>query len=250
MRRERLSLDDIGNIPEDIRTRPHYNTLNENWQSNKHRGKHALLRIILSYFKWKIFALFIMQAIVTLGLTLQSLLLKQVLNYIQSDSTDQKPMIIALAFAISMLTYIFVSKIVFENAGYYQVKFEVQLKQAIISMMYTKVLRVSPSTNKKFEKGRLVNMIQNDSVSTTFVFKEFPLLLVQPFHMIFIVISLYFLIDYLVFAAVGLVTLSTFLNYLIARWSASVQKVWFKYIDRRLHKIGESIDNIKIIKFN
>ena len=107
-----------------------------------------------------------------------------------------------------------------------------------------------PFSNKKLEKGRLVNMIQNDSVSTTFVFKEFPLLLVQPFHMIFIVISLYFLIDYLVFAAVGLVALSTFLNYLIARWSASVQKVWYKYIDRRLHKIGESIDNIKIIKFN
>ena len=250
MRKDRLSVDDIENIPDDIQTKPHYKTLIQSWEDSKHRGNYALLRIILSYYKWKIFALFIIQLIITFGTTLQQLLLKEILSYIESDNADQKQQIRALTFAITMLTYIFLSKIINENAGYYVVKFEVQLRQAITSMMYSKVLRVSPSTNKKFEKGRLVNMIQNDANSITFVFEDFPQLLAEPFHMIFIIISLYFLIDYLVVIAVVLVIISTFINYLIAKWNASVQRVWLKYIDRRIHKISESIDNIKIIKFN
>ena len=250
MRKDRLSVDDIENIPDDIQTKPHYKTLIQSWEDSKHRGNYALLRIILSYYKWKIFALFIIQLIITFGTTLQQLLLREILSYIESDNADQKQQIRALAFAITMLTYIFLSKIINENAGYYVVKFEVQLRQAITSMMYSKVLRVSPSTNKKFEKGRLVNMIQNDSDSTTFVFEELPQFLAQPFQMVFIIISLYLLIDYLVVVAVIFMIVSTFIFYLIAKWNAYVQKQWLKYIDKRLNKLNESIENIKIIKFN
>ena len=125
-----------------------------------------------------------------------------------------------------------------------------QSKQALISMMYSKVLRVSPSTNKKFNKGRLVNMILNDSNSTGFIFEQIPKLLVVPFNMMFILVSLYLLIDYVIIVAIVLVALFNLVNFLIAKWTAIIQRLWLKYIDKRISKINECVDNIKIIKLN
>ena len=182
--------------------------------------------------------------------TFQPFLLKRVLNYIESDTIEDQSKMEALLITSLMLVYMLLSNIINENIEFYITKYKVQSKQALISMMYSKVLRVSPSTNKKFNKGRLVNMILNDSNSTGFIFEQIPKLLVVPFNMMFILVSLYLLIDYVIIVAIVLVALFNLVNFLIAKWTAIIQRLWLKYIDKRISKINECVDNIKIIKLN
>ena len=251
MRKGRLSLDVIGEIPKEITTKYHYDDLSQCWEENKHRGNYALFRSMLSWYKWKIFGLFLIQLIISFAENFEPLLLKEVLNYIESDdSEDHKSRTRALIFAGLTLASMLLSNIITENMEFYMVKFEVQLRQALISMMYSKVLRVSPATNRKFDKGRLVNMILNDSNNINFVFEQIPLLLVVPFTMLFILISMYLLIGYVIIVGIALVLLFSIINYFLARLTAMFQKIWFKYIDKRINKITECLDNIKIIKFN
>ena len=182
--------------------------------------------------------------------TFQPFLLKRVLNYIESDTIEDQSKMEALLITSLMLIYMLLSNIINENIEFYITKYRVQSKQALISMMYSKVLRVSPSTNKNFNKGRLVNMILNDSNSTGFIFEQIPKLLVVPFNMMFILVSLYLLIDYVIIVAIVLVALFNLVNFLIAKWTAIIQRLWLKYIDKRISKINECVDNIKIIKLN
>ena len=57
-------------------------------------------------------------------------------------------------------------------------------------------------------------------------------------------------IGYVIIVAIALVLLFSIINYFLARLTAMFQKIWFKYIDKRINKITECLDGIKIIKFN
>ena len=219
-------------------------------RTNKNQGKYALLKSALLINKWKIFGLFVVELFVSLAETLQPLLLERVLNYIESDTTEKNEKIKTLIFVVLMLLYILLSRIIKENINYYGNRYEIQLRQALIAMMYSKALKVTPSTNKGFNRGRLVNMIQNDLNTLVFLFDQLPGIFRVPFLVISILVSLYILVGYVVVAALFLALIFTFINYLIAKWAASFQRRWFECIDQRINKINESIDNIKPIKFN
>ena len=137
-----------------------------------------------------------------------------------------------------MLVYILLSKIITENIEFYILKFQVQLKQALISMMYSKVLLVSPSTSKRFNKGRLVNMILSDSSSSGFIFDQIPKILTVPFKMIFVLVSLYLLMEHVIIVAIALLVLFNLINFFIAKWTAMIQKIWLKYLDKRINKLA------------
>ena len=179
------------------------------------------------------------QLVLSFVATIQPLLLEQVMNYIESDTTEQKAQTKAIIFALILLLYMMLSKIIIINIGFYVMKFIVQLKQSLVSMMYAKILKVSVSTNKRFNQGRLVNMILNDSHSAVFVFEQIPAILVVPFTLIFILTSLYFLIDYVIIVPIIIIMFLYIINYVIARIAAILQRKWYLYIDKRFHKINE-----------
>ena len=224
--------------------------LEKSWKRNKNRGKHAFCKTLILSNKLKIFIVFLMDLVLTFADTAEPLLLKQVISYVESDESSKHGLTKALIYTVLYLLFIFLYKILNQQKEFYKLMFKVQIKQATIAMLYGKVLRVSPATNKKISKGRMVNMIQNDSDNSSFIYEQLTKALRLPFGIISVLISLYVLINWVLAVVIGITIVIIFVNYILAKWNASVQKLWLKYIDMRLQKISEATENIKVLKFN
>ena len=84
-------------------------------------------------------------------------------------------------------------------------------------------------------------MSQNDTMKIVEIFETLPKLMIFPFIVCFILLSLYFLIGFLIIYAIAMVMMLGILNYLIAKWQASIQKYRLKTLDRRIEKVTETI---------
>ena len=224
--------------------------LEKSWNRNRNRGKHAFLKTLILSNKLKIFIVFLMNLVLTLADAAKPLLLEQVISYVESDESSKHGLTKALIYTVVYLLFIFVYKILNQQKEFYKLIFKVQIMQATTAMLYGKVLRVSPATNKKISKGRMVNMIQNDAISTSFIYEQLTKAMRLPFGIISVLISLYLLINWVIVVVIGITLIITLINYILARWNASAQKLWLKYIDKRLQKISEATENIKVLKFN
>ena len=155
-----------------------------------------------------------------------------------------------LFYTITMLSSLLVEKLLKEHLKFYKLKSKVQARQAINAVIYSKVLEVSPSSNRSFDKGRIINMSQSDVDYVTEALVSFPQEINLPFKICFLMISLYILIGNIIVIILGVMIVFIIINYLLAKLLAIVQKAKLKALDTRLHKLNEAIENIKILKLN
>ena len=172
------------------------------------------------------------------------------MKYIETENTTRNDEYRAIFFVILMLFVLFLSRILNENMTFYELKVGTQAKQGIRSMIYTKILRLSPATNKRFNKGDIISFTQIDANKVTFVFDTFPDVIKIPIKILFLIISLYMFIGPSFLAAVCVILIFGIINYFIAIMSKRVQRLRMKRTSKRIHRVTEIIDNIKLIKFN
>ena len=171
----------------------------------------------------------------------EPLILKEIILYIESEEVSNDAKLTALMYTLLLLLNLFFYKILDENLRLYKLKVKTQVNQAVTAMIYSKLLKVSSSTNKLFDRGWLINMSQNDTMKIVEIFETLPKLMIFPFIVCFILLSLYFLIGFLIIYAIAMVMMLGILNYLIAKWQASIQKYRLKTLDRRIEKVTETI---------
>lgn len=73
------------------------------------------------------------------------------------------------------------------------------------SLIYSKILKVTPSTNKRFKKGELINITQNDVDKIKFLFENLPMVSKLPFYLLFLIIMMYIYIGWVFTIAVVIV---------------------------------------------
>ena len=149
-----------------------------------------------------------------------------------------------------MVVSLFFSRVLNENTNYYQLKVGTQAKQGIGSMIYSKVMKLSPLATKSYNKGDMVSLSTVDADKVTFVFDTFPDVIIIPCKILFLIISLYMFIGIALFAAIGVIVIFIIANYIVAVFSKRVQRQRMKRTSNRIHKVTEIVDNIKLIKFN
>ena len=96
----------------------------------------------------------------------------------------------------------------------------------------------------------MITFTQVDAEEIGFVFGMFHDAIKVPIKVLFLIISLYMFIGISFLAALGVIIIFGYINYFIAIVSKSVQKTKMKSMSKRIHKVSEIIDNIKVIKFN
>lgn len=180
----------------------------------------------------------------------QPLILREVIIYIEAKDTTSTDMYKALGYAFLMIFSIFMVRVYRERRVTTELKLSTQWCQAVSSLIYSKILKVTPSTNKRFKKGELINITQNDVDKIKFLFENLPMVSKLPFYLLFLIIMMYIYIGWVFTIAVVIVFVFWFVSYVLARWSASIKKLHLKATDQRIHKISEIIDSIKVIKFN
>lgn len=240
----------LGNIPYDESAEYQKIIIEKEWNKRTDKGENAFVRTLVSWYKWKLLLIFFMNFILAVMDGVQPYLLKEIIIYLEEKDTTNKDLAVTLTIAVAMIVNIFVNRVFREYRLTYEIKLALQSKQAISAMIFSKILKVSPSTNKKFKKGELINMTTNDAGRMFFIFETLTNVSRLPFIMLFLMILLYIFIGWVFSVAIVVIIIFCLVNYFLARWSAAIQKVRLTTMDERIHKISEVVDNIKVIKFN
>ena len=177
-------------------------------------------------------------------------MLREIIRYIENQNVTKSDEYWAIFFVILMVLSLFLSRVLNENTNYYQLKVGTQAKQGIGSMIYSKVMKLSPMATKSYNKGDMVSLSIVDADKVTFVFDTFPDVIIIPCKIIFLIISLYIFIGIALLAAIGVIVIFIIANYIIAVLSKRVQRQRMLRTSNRIHKVTEIVDNIKLIKFN
>jgi ABC-type bacteriocin/lantibiotic exporter with double-glycine peptidase domain len=155
---------------------------------------------------------------------------------------------IGLVFA-----YIFAStgaNIFNEQANFYQNLLGDKAYAALIALIYNKTLKVSPSTNKQFGQGEIINFIQVDAMKAAEVAWCFPPVARLPIQLMFSLAFLFYYFGVYLFAAFGIAFVMIVLNFFIAIWNSKLQDKVLERKDKRMNTTTEVVNNIKIIKLN
>ena len=123
------------------------------WSQCKHKGKYTLLRIIIFKYFWKLIVIFLMFLTVSILQLSEPLILKEIILYIESEEVSNDAKLTALMYTLLLLLNLFFYKILDENLRLYKLKVKTQVNQAVTAMIYSKLLKVSSSTNKLFDRG-------------------------------------------------------------------------------------------------
>ena len=142
------------------------------------------------------------------------------------------------------------SKLISEQASYKQGLIGTKAYGAIVSTIYSKILRVSPATNKEFTQGQIINFIQVDSEKVSQVAFVFPGVAKLPFQLIFALVYLFYYFGVYIFIALGVCLVIVFINFFFAVINAKFQEKVLSLKDNRMKTTTEIISNVKVIKLN
>ena len=219
-----LKLPELGTIPQDESSRYQKYIIEQRWINNRGPNKRGLFRIITSCFRWSLASIFLLSQIVTLIEVSIPFLLREIIRYIEAEDATKSEEYWTIFFVVLMVLSLFFSRVLNENTNYYQLKVGYQAKQGIRSMIYSKVMKLSPIATRLYNKGDLISLSQVDADKVTFVFDTFLDVVIIPFKILFLIISLYMFIGIALLAAIGVILIFSLANYIIAVMSKRVQR--------------------------
>jgi ABC-type bacteriocin/lantibiotic exporter with double-glycine peptidase domain len=165
-----------------------------------------LFKTVIKRFKWKLCRLFFLNLLSAGGDAVVPLFLKEIMYYIENGESNEE-LWRAVIFVIFMVVIIFLSRFIKEQLSFMQTKLGSQGSQALTGLIYSKVMKISNATNKKYKKGNIISFIQVDAPKIAFLFDTLPDVSRIPFLLIFLLITLYLMTGFTFFAAVGIIVI-------------------------------------------
>jgi ABC-type transport system involved in cytochrome bd biosynthesis fused ATPase/permease subunit len=160
------------------------------------------------------------------------------MEYINDDTgtyTVGRAMIfVALIFITQVL-----SKIIFENARFYQLKLGATASHSLGALIYSKVMKLSSATNKQYKKGDIVNFIQVDAKKLIFLSENLPSIASLPLVLSLSLSLLFVYFEYSFFSGFSYVFIIVLLNYFIAKFMMRFQMLLMKKLDNRMNLMTE-----------
>lgn len=100
------------------------------------------------------------------------ILIKRIITFLESDPAtnpnEEGLILVGLLIASQFLT-----RMIDEHLGFYQRMIGVQSTNAMVALIYTKELKVSSATNKRFTQGEIVNFVQVDAQKMQLISENF-----------------------------------------------------------------------------
>jgi ABC-type multidrug transport system fused ATPase/permease subunit len=175
--------------------------------------------------------------------------LKEIMTYVEDD-TDSYPKWKAIMFVVMVFLSQVLSKLIFENARFYQLSLGAKTSQALGALVYCKTLKISSATNKSFKKGDIVNFLQVDAKKMIFLAESLPSVASLPLTLVVSVTLLFVYFKYSFFSGLIAITLFIIINYFLAKVTMRFQTLVMAKLDIRMNIMTEWLDNIQLIKLN
>ena len=123
-----------------------------------------------------------------------------------------------------------------------------RIKAALMSAIYSKMLRLSPSSKRKFTVGVINNFMSSDTNEIYFFLAVMNQLYIAPIHTL---IATYFLWQQLGPSSLALVAVMVIVGPITSLIMNKTSKMWnqqMKLKDKRMEQLTEILNNIKILK--
>jgi len=173
-------------------------------------------------------------------------LLRRMVQFLQKpDAEPKEGYIIAGLMFLSAATQTFVLHIYFHRVF----RTGMRVRSALLTSIYRKSLRLTPSSRQKRTTGEVVNLMSSDCTRLNMLFPYLHVTWSSPYQ---VALSLFFLwseLKYAVLVAVAVIFLvMTPLTAFVAGRIKTIQKELMKVKDERIRRTGEAITSIKVIK--
>lgn len=216
--------------------------------SNKN-DKRALLRAVYIRFKWEIVALIVVGFMANLMDFSGAIFIKIVENYLESDD----PLWRGYAIVFYMLLSKLVQAVANNHYRFMTGLLSLHIKAGLSSHIFDKTLTISPSilnsSGSEFSYAQIVNLMQvdltkiADSVPYTVRAFIWPFQFGVGVYLIFITLGWKSLIS-----GLSVMIILFFLNGLIAKKMASLQKEVMLQKDKRMKILNEWLTSMKVLK--
>jgi len=116
-------------------------------------------------------------------------------------------------------------------------------------LIYQKQIRLSAATNKKFNQGKVINLIETDASKLgEFCWRladsiRIPFVLIYSFTFLFMILGLSF------FSGIFVFLVASYVNFKLGLSLKSINNDRMKGKDQRMNHTNEALGNIKTIKF-
>ncbi|KAG0002100.1 hypothetical protein BGZ79_003605 [Entomortierella chlamydospora] len=273
--RQPLKMEDIQNImPEDSKTlEGPYQALSLQWEthlmeinaanqlqgrlSSQKKGKKrepSLMLVILRTFWKDLLGVVVLQLARSALQFVLPLLLQQVLIYIESPSGSEsgEEKIYTRDHGISLaICMLLVNVILSVLMGQYYVRLveiSIQIRSALVSMIYRKALVLSSGARKSATSGEITNHMSADAEKWVANLVWMPSWVSIPFEITVATFLLYRLLGWSVFCGISMVAITTPLQGWAGQLMESIGTDKMEAQDSRVRLMTEILANIKIIK--
>ena len=160
----------------------------------------------------------------------------------------QQPLWHGFMYAIAMFLSSTVESLLNSQYDYHIFTLAMRIRSALISVLYTKVMRLSPNGRKVFATGEIVNIMSVDTQRVMEYVQIMNLLWICPLQ---ICVSIYLLwqqLQYGSFAGLVVMLLLLPINGLIGARMRKQQTALLKLRDQRTKLMNEILNGIKVLK--
>jgi len=245
--RNKLKLENLGVLPSSYHTSIQEERVNEYWQKYQHKKGYPLIWAICMAYKGEFMLAFFLSFLSSIPEICTPFVIQRFLIFIEDDDES---VWVGIAFGFLYVFLTFVSRIIMEQATFYQMQLGSKCSAGVVGLIYTKALKVSSATNKSFTQGEIVNFIQVDAKKVIIFAWRLPGLAKLPIILIYCIIMCFIYFGYTFYSGIIFISLSIALNYGLAILTARRQVKVLKSKDDRMRTISETINSIKIIKLN
>lgn len=245
-----VELVDLGPTSKQDRASKLYTEFTKQWEKErllkpKHRSLWFVLWRTVGYHKlFKAIFLYSLYSASSFG---PVLILNALVKHFQGTNKLSTPLLwvlVVLIFVIPMIGSIFSahSSVELAHVG-------VQFRNAMVTAIYRKSLRLSPAARQKSSTGQIVNMFSNDTAQLQ-RFMYFLNNMVVAIPMIIVCLFLIYLqVGVATFVGLALIIVTIPLNGMVFGWLGSVRRQKVLETDKRVKMMNEVLNGIRIIKF-
>lgn len=172
-----LTIDDIKILPKESETQHGYDQLNAQWEAHKkdiqahnnkadadHQKSPNLMHVIGKTFIGHFATIIFIRTSHSMLQFLLPVLIEQIMIYIESDKgEDELPKARGVILALGMLTVGLAVSLLTGQAFKKQTELSLEIRNALVSMIYRKALVLSPGSRKSSSTGAITNHMSNDS---------------------------------------------------------------------------------------
>lgn len=203
--------------------------------------------LMVSYWGQFLYAI-LLNIILAVILMTGPLFIDKLVNFIQYPGKTSLGL--GIVYAFLFITVNFVSKILQDHITFYHKRIGFKASAGYNTLIYDKVMKLSPSAQKKYPQSRIVNQLAIDSKRVILISDDIPRSVQTPVQIIFATVSMVKILGYAYFS-VALFFIGVLIFALVIGF---FKKVLFTKVlkakDKRMKVLAEMLDGIKVVKIN